>query len=107
MVSAFLCGLGLTLFGCATEPPPSQPSFYQSMAQAGAQVDPQAAASMISGYRRNNMLGEVTLDPQLMRMAEEQARAQIKDSTVRFAVGIEHVDDLIADIDQALRKVLG
>jgi cystathionine beta-lyase/cystathionine gamma-synthase len=36
--------------------------------------------------------------------AEEQARAQIKDSTVRFAVGIEHIDDLIADIDQALRK---
>jgi cystathionine beta-lyase/cystathionine gamma-synthase len=35
---------------------------------------------------------------------EEQARAQIKDSTVRFAVGIEHVDDLIADITQALRK---
>jgi cystathionine beta-lyase/cystathionine gamma-synthase len=39
--------------------------------------------------------------------AEEHARAQIKDSTVRFAVGIEHVDDLIADIDQALRKVFG
>jgi cystathionine beta-lyase/cystathionine gamma-synthase len=36
--------------------------------------------------------------------AEEQARANIKDSTVRFAVGIEHVDDLIADISQALRK---
>ena len=36
--------------------------------------------------------------------AEEQARAHIKDSTVRFAVGIEHVDDLIADITQALRK---
>jgi cystathionine beta-lyase/cystathionine gamma-synthase len=36
--------------------------------------------------------------------AEEQARAHIKGSTVRFAVGIEHVDDLIADIDQALRK---
>jgi len=36
--------------------------------------------------------------------AEEQALAQIKDCTVRFAVGIEHVDDLIADIDQALRK---
>ncbi|MNC90877.1 O-succinylhomoserine sulfhydrylase [compost metagenome] len=35
---------------------------------------------------------------------EEQARAQIKDSTVRFAVGIEHVDDLIADIAGALRK---
>ena len=36
--------------------------------------------------------------------AEEHARAQIKESTVRFAVGIEHVDDLIADIDQAFGK---
>jgi cystathionine beta-lyase/cystathionine gamma-synthase len=36
--------------------------------------------------------------------AEEQARAHILDSTVRFAVGIEHVDDLIADITQALTK---
>jgi cystathionine beta-lyase/cystathionine gamma-synthase len=36
--------------------------------------------------------------------ADEQKRAQIKESTVRFAVGIEHVDDLLADIDQALAK---
>jgi cystathionine beta-lyase/cystathionine gamma-synthase len=36
--------------------------------------------------------------------AEDQARAQIRDCTVRFAVGIEHVDDLIADIEQALAK---
>jgi len=39
--------------------------------------------------------------------AEEQARAHIKDSTVRFAVGIEHIDDLIADISQALAKTFG
>ena len=39
--------------------------------------------------------------------AEEQARAQLKDGTVRFAVGIEHVDDLLADVEQALRKVFG
>lgn len=75
MSVAFLCALGLALAGCASEPLPSQPTFYQSMAREGAQLDPQAAASMISGYRRNNMLGDVTLDPQLMRMAEEQARA--------------------------------
>ena len=37
--------------------------------------------------------------------AEDQARAQIKEGTVRLAVGIEHVDDLIGDIEQALRKV--
>jgi cystathionine beta-lyase/cystathionine gamma-synthase len=36
--------------------------------------------------------------------AEDHVRAQIKDSTVRLAVGIEHVDDLVADIDQALGK---
>ena len=36
--------------------------------------------------------------------ADEQKRAQIKESTVRFAVGIEHVDDLVADIDRALTK---
>jgi len=39
--------------------------------------------------------------------ADEQAAAQIKESTVRLAVGIEHVDDLIADLDQALRKTVG
>jgi cystathionine beta-lyase/cystathionine gamma-synthase len=39
--------------------------------------------------------------------AEEQARAQIRESTVRFAVGIEHVDDLIADISRALSKTFG
>ena len=38
--------------------------------------------------------------------ADEQARAQIKDCTVRIAIGLEHVDDLIADIDQALRKTV-
>jgi cystathionine beta-lyase/cystathionine gamma-synthase len=39
--------------------------------------------------------------------AEEQVRAQIKECTVRFAVGIEHVEDLVADIEQALRKTFG
>jgi cystathionine gamma-lyase len=39
--------------------------------------------------------------------AEEQARAHLGDGTVRLAVGIEHVDDLIADIEQALRKTFG
>jgi cystathionine beta-lyase/cystathionine gamma-synthase len=39
--------------------------------------------------------------------ADEQARAQLGDGTVRFAVGIEHIDDLIADVEQALRRVFG
>ncbi|HEX5419117.1 MAG TPA: PLP-dependent aspartate aminotransferase family protein [Gammaproteobacteria bacterium] len=36
---------------------------------------------------------------------EELERAGIKDSTVRLAVGIEHVDDLVADLVQAFEKV--
>jgi cystathionine beta-lyase/cystathionine gamma-synthase len=39
--------------------------------------------------------------------SEEQQQAQIKDSTVRLAVGIEHIDDLIADLTQALTRVFG
>jgi uncharacterized protein YkwD len=64
------------LAACASDQPLSdQPSFYRSMAGADAKVDAAAAASMISGYRHNNGLGGVTLDPQLMKLAEAQARA--------------------------------
>ena len=34
---------------------------------------------------------------------EERAKLGISDSLVRLSVGIEDVDDLIADLDQALR----
>ena len=71
-----LCTLSFGLVGCAGDyKPDGMPSFYQSMATADAKVDAKAAASMISGYRHNNGLGVVTLDDQLMRAAEEQARA--------------------------------
>jgi len=62
--------------GCAGEapPPPSgSPSFYRNLAEGG-QLDPAAAQSMISGYRANNGLGEVTVDPALMQLAEEHSR---------------------------------
>ena len=70
-----LCTLTFGLAGCAEYKPPEMPSFYKSLATADAKVDAAAAASMISGYRSNNGLGAVTLDPLLMRAAEEQARA--------------------------------
>ena len=38
---------------------------------------------------------------------EDLERSMIKDNTVRFAVGLEHVDDLKADVDQALGQVFG
>ena len=57
--------------------PPSigEPTFYRSMAVTGAQVDAGAAASMISGYRKNNGLGAVAVDPKLMKIAAEHAHA--------------------------------
>jgi uncharacterized protein YkwD len=64
------------LAGCAGEVPLSpEPSFYRSMALANAELDADAAASMISGYRKNNSLPAVTLDPELMKLAEAQSRA--------------------------------
>ena len=37
--------------------------------------------------------------------ADEMAKAGVSDDMVRLSVGIEHIDDLIADIDQALAAV--
>ncbi|MDN7670980.1 aminotransferase class I/II-fold pyridoxal phosphate-dependent enzyme [Burkholderia oklahomensis] len=36
---------------------------------------------------------------------EELAKAGVKEETVRLSIGIEHIDDLLADLDQALAKV--
>ena len=35
--------------------------------------------------------------------ADEQAATGVTDDLVRLSVGLEHIDDLIADLDQALR----
>jgi uncharacterized protein YkwD len=59
------------LSGCAGQP--EQPSFYRDLAVPGAQLDAAAAASMISGYRINNGLPAVRLDPALTAMAQAQA----------------------------------
>ena len=69
--------LGLVLLaGCAGDrDPPSQPAFYVSMASPNAQLDSQVAASMISGYRQNNGLSAVAIDPQLSEAAREQGEA--------------------------------
>ncbi|AUL46251.1 O-acetylhomoserine aminocarboxypropyltransferase [Bordetella trematum] len=36
---------------------------------------------------------------------EELAKAGVREETVRLSIGIEHIDDLIADLDQALAQV--
>jgi uncharacterized protein YkwD len=82
---AFRCGRGAAplvlvvaalLAACVSDGDlPSEPSFYRSLATKDAEVDAASAASMISGYRANNGLGAVRVDPQLMKLAREQAEA--------------------------------
>lgn len=75
VVSAVVMGTAV-LGACAGDrEPPGEPSFYRSLAGPNVEVDAAAAASMISGYRRNNGLGAVQIDPALMQIAQEQARA--------------------------------
>lgn len=73
-----------------------EPSFYRSMAQPGAKLDDAAAASMISGYRANNGLPAVTLDPELTRMAQAQAETMAQRDKLDHAAGKPFVTRLRA-----------
>jgi uncharacterized protein YkwD len=76
MTRAIIAIIGLlALGGCAADVPSTeQPTMYLSMANGGAKLDPDAAASMISLYRQNNGLGSVVVDPELMKLAESQSQ---------------------------------
>lgn len=65
------------LGGCASQlaAPAPEPGMYRDLAEAGAEIDASAAAAMLSGYRANNGLGAVIIDPDLMRLANAQAIA--------------------------------
>ncbi|KWZ31291.1 hypothetical protein WS64_23635 [Burkholderia anthina] len=39
------------------------------------------------------------------RSPAELAKAGVKEETVRLSIGIEHIDDLLADLDQALAQL--
>jgi len=76
---AALLVAGAVLAGCGSRlPEAGQPSFYASLANPSGEVDQAAAASMISGYRKNNGLGPVAIDPVLSRLAAEHSRAMAR-----------------------------
>lgn len=75
---AIFCLCTLVLAACQTEQRQSRsqtPSFYASMASAGAVVDAAMARDMIGAYRRNNGLGLLTLDPDLQAAAQVEAQS--------------------------------
>ena len=76
------------LGGCTDNGPPTGlPSFYVDLATTDAALDANAAQSMISGYRGNNGLGAVTLDPELMKLAADQARTMAAKDKLDHSVG--------------------
>jgi uncharacterized protein YkwD len=88
---AFAALPALTALGaCAgndTYVPQGEPSFYRNLANPGAEVDAAAAASMISGYRSNNGLPAVAIDPELMRLAKAQAEVMAKRDKLDHSAG--------------------
>lgn len=76
--------------------PKAEPSFYRNLAQPGAHLDDAAAASMISGYRANNGLPAVALDPELTRLAQAQAEVMAKRDKLDHAAGKPFVGRLKA-----------
>src|ERR1700744_3761199 len=76
MTRAIIAIIGLlALGGCAADKTSTElPAMYINMADPGAHLDEQVAASMISQYRQNNGLGAVVIDPDLMRLAESQSQ---------------------------------
>ena len=79
-VAALACGVligAAALAGCAgnNSPPLGLPGLNQSLATADAKLDVDSAQALVSGYRGANGLGPVSIDPELMALASEQARA--------------------------------
>jgi len=95
-ISAALLVL-LMVGGCAdTQVPKGEPSFYRNLAQPGAELDAGSAASMISGYRANNGLPAVALDPELMQLAQTQAEVMAKRDKLDHGAGKPFVQRLKA-----------
>jgi uncharacterized protein YkwD len=93
---AMLLALAM-LGGCAENfVPKAEPSFYRNLAQPNAELDTAAAASMISGYRANNGLPAVALDPELTRLAQAQAEIMAKRDKLDHGAGKPFVQRLKA-----------
>jgi uncharacterized protein YkwD len=77
-MSVGLCGVFSFLASCA-QPAPAPaltPSpIYASLAASDARLDAPSARDLINGYRRNQGLAPVVLDPVLMMEALKQAQA--------------------------------
>ncbi|WP_029058003.1 CAP domain-containing protein [Stappia stellulata] len=84
-----LVACSLVLSGCLPERG-NQPPYYKDLARVDAAVDAASAQQMISGYRQNNGLRPLTVDPALMRAARQQAEAMAQANNVRASLQPEN-----------------
>nr|WP_166952915.1 CAP domain-containing protein [Pseudochelatococcus lubricantis] len=72
--AALLACLALGLSSCAEKPPVTGVApFYRQLDRQGAAVDANAAAEILSAYRRNHGLGPLAVDPALTALAQASA----------------------------------
>lgn len=79
----------LLLGGCGTTEvveAGKNPSFYDNLSKGGS-LDPAAAASLLSDYRKGKGLTTVAVDPVLMQVAQRQARVMAAADSLSHTVG--------------------
>ena len=83
--------------GCAdTYVPKGEPSFYRNLAQPERRTRRRFGRLDDSGYRANNGFPAVTLDPELMRVAQAQAEVMAKRDKLDHGAGKPFVQRLKA-----------
>ena len=83
-ILSVLCVVSV-LAACSTPPQQqSQDTLYTRLEQAGTQLDPVAAVSLINAYRRANGLVPLELDGDLMRAAEQAADKAAREDRSTF-----------------------
>ena len=71
------------------------------MRDLGASMSPMNAFKFIQGVETVSM----RMDKQSQLSVEYQAASGVTPGYVRLSIGLEHIDDILADIGQALDKV--
>ncbi len=82
-----LLPLALGLAACGSAPVDTKPTFYNDLAKSGQPVDPAAAASILNAYRGTKGLSQVSIDPELSKVAQEQANAMAAADKLSHEVG--------------------
>ena len=74
--------------------------------EAGARFQDALQLFTRGQHRRRQVAGHAPASTTHRQLnPEELQKAGVREETVRLSIGIEHIDDLIADLDQALAQV--